>query len=310
MLADEPREMSEMNEGNIAVVAGLKHTVTGDVITLPSKSSKTEFLSKLQFKTLHIPQPMFFCSIEPESASYQKDLDYALSCLSREDPSLRVSVDDETGQTMLSGMGELHLEIIIDRIRQEYKVPAELGKLQVAYRETPTIPITLSDSLVRTYGNHTHSVTMDITVEPSHDVIEPQLVYSKDTINCPTNISYSDIIGAIQNGIELACQRGPVLCYPVSHVQVTVHHVQVNQGTSLPVVTACTTSCVSKALRESQGQLLEPLMELSITLPHEYLTVVLSDLTSLRRAQVLEIKDASDVKTLSVLVPVASLTVR
>lgn len=121
-------------------------------------------------------------------------------------------------------MGELHLEIILDRILQEYKIPAELGKLQVAYREAPTvsvqksgilnlkgnvlIPFTLTDTLVRTYGNQTNEVTIQLTLEPTNDTTITSSFPNKDTLTYPSAMNYEDIIKAVRNGIELACQRG------------------------------------------------------------------------------------------------------
>lgn len=138
--ADELQEVSGAGEGTIVVVMGMKHTYTGD--TLVQSDAVASALEEEGVASLldppPVPPPVFFCTVEPSSAANQKSLDHALQCLSREDPSLRVSFDRETGQTVLSGMGELHLEIVEERLRRVYRVECQLGQLRVAYRESIT----------------------------------------------------------------------------------------------------------------------------------------------------------------------------
>ena len=130
--ANDYVQVKEVHHGNIAVVSGLKATMSGDtVVTNPSFAKKHP---ELNLAGIQVPDPVYFCSIEPPSMSKQKALEMALAKLAREDPSLRVDIDNESGQTLLSGMGELHLEILLQRIRKEFKIDADLGPLMVAYR--------------------------------------------------------------------------------------------------------------------------------------------------------------------------------
>ena len=145
--ADEFQSVEEVTDGNIAILSGLKDTTTGDTLLSGLSAGKSALKTFEQEQIKHgdeavspflsgvsVPDPVFYCSIEPPSMAYAKKLETALQNLAREDPSLGVTINEDTGQTVLSGMGELHLEIIQDRIKKEYKVDADLGELMIAYR--------------------------------------------------------------------------------------------------------------------------------------------------------------------------------
>ncbi len=159
---------------------------------------------------LEVPDPVFFCSIEPQSLAYQKPLEHALACLVREDPSLRVREDPETGQTILSGMGELHLDIIEDRIQKEYGVEAQLGPLQIAYKESISGVADNTVHLERTFGDTRHVVTATVTVRHSPRVerkptlaVEPQ-----SDSQIPNNGLKPYLFKAVQEGVTSAFSRG------------------------------------------------------------------------------------------------------
>lgn len=173
---------------------------------------------------LHVPDPVFLCSIEPASMSHQKGLEHALACLTREDPSLRVTVNEETGQTILSGMGELHLEIILDRIHKEYKVDAELGEVFIAYREAITGRGEETYTLDRQLGDTRHLVTVSVSIKPDDDDQEKERtktdVKFKHTVDPypdssikekPIKIPHRK---AVKNGIVSGFNRG-TLCFMV-----------------------------------------------------------------------------------------------
>ncbi|XP_040012868.1 ribosome-releasing factor 2, mitochondrial isoform X2 [Xiphias gladius] len=179
--ADQHVEIPSMTAGNIALTVGLKQTVTGDTI-VSSKASAAAAARRAQndngmgkkrgehatvvLSGVEVPDPVFFCTIEPPTMAKQADLDNALNCLQREDPSLKVRVDPDSGQTVLCGMGELHIEIVHDRIRREYGIETHLGPLQVAYRETVLHEASTTDTLDRTVGERRHVVTVELAVRP------------------------------------------------------------------------------------------------------------------------------------------------
>lgn len=168
---------------------------------------------------LNVPDPVFLCSIEPASMSHQKSLEHALACLTREDPSLRVSFNEETGQTILSGMGELHLEVILDRIRKEYKVDAELGEVFIAYREAITTRGEETYTLDRQLGDTRHLVTVSVSIKPAGDDDDDKKISKTDVKFKHTIEPYPNSIlkekpiriqhrKAVKNGIISAFNRG------------------------------------------------------------------------------------------------------
>lgn len=310
--ADDLTEVTSMSEGNIVAAVGLKNTVTGDVLVqsaAAAKAVKKDFESKdlpAVLQGLKVPEPAFFCTIEPDTAAQQTELDHALQCLSREDPSLRVSVDPDTRQVILSGMGELHLEIIHNRIQREYRVQANLGKLRVAYREAPTIAVTSTGNLDRNLSNKKHSVSLSLAITPLNGGELPCVKLSP-SISIPSWTTASDIQEAFRNGVEIACGQGPLLGFPIRSVQIELTDLVLGAGTSMPVVSACVSETVSKALRKTEVQLLEPFSQLVVTVPDELLGAVLSDLTSARRGVIGEVTSHDDTVTVTAHVPVASL---
>ncbi|XP_021495250.1 ribosome-releasing factor 2, mitochondrial isoform X2 [Meriones unguiculatus] len=314
--ADQYVEIPSLTAGNIALTVGLKQTATGDTM-VSSKSSalaaarragrggkkhgQNSEAESLLLAGVEIPEPVFFCTIEPPSVAKQPDLDHALERLQREDPSLKVRLDPDSGQTILCGMGELHIEIIHDRIKREYGLETYLGPLQVAYRETILNSARATDTLDRTVGDKRHFVKAELEVLPAE---APCGV---------AGIEYADCVGAdllqasreaIENAVHSACLQGPLLGSPVQDVAVTLHSLVVHPGTSTTMVYACISRCVQKALKKADKQVLEPLMSLEITVTSEYLSPVLADLAQ-RRGNVQEIQTRQDNKVVIGFVPLA-----
>ncbi|KAI5608427.1 ribosome-releasing factor 2, mitochondrial [Silurus asotus] len=320
--ADQHVEIPSLSAGNIALTVGLKQTVTGDTI-VSSKASAAAAARRANTKTegkkgsgqemnslvlagVEVPDPVFFCSIEPPSMAKQADLEHALKCLQREDPSLKVRTDPDSGQTVLCGMGELHIEILHDRIRREYNLETHLGPLQVAYRETIMQSVTTTDTLDRTLGDKRHVVTVELTVNP-WEASAPgstacHLTYEEEV---EAQIS-ADIKEAVDSGVQSAYLQGPVLGYPVQEVLTVIHSVCVEPGTSLAMVSACVSRCMLKGLRQAGGQVLEPVMSLEVTVDEEYLSSVLGDLAQ-RRGTVRDIQSRHDCKVLLATVPLAEM---
>ncbi|XP_021107335.1 ribosome-releasing factor 2, mitochondrial isoform X2 [Heterocephalus glaber] len=296
--ADQHIEIPSLTAGNIALTVGLKQTATGDTL-VSSKSNalaaarraeregekqqrRSSEAERLLLAGVEIPEPVFFCTIEPPSGSKQPDLDHALKCLQREDPSLKVKLDPDTGQTVLCGMGELHIEIIHDRIKREYGLETFLGPLQVAYRETILNSAHATDTLDKTLGDRQHLVSVELEARPGETPSVTPVIEYADSVSRDL---LKDSQEAVENGIHSACLQGPLLGSPVQDVRITLH---------------------SLALKKADKQVLEPLMNLEIIVPRDYLSPVLADLAQ-RRGNIQEIQTRQDNRVVIGFVPLAEI---
>lgn len=321
--ADQHVEIPSLTAGNIALCVGLKQTVTGDTI-VSSKASAAAAVRRAQkegegerkrggeqaslvLAGVEVPEPVFFCSIEPPTMSKQADLENALTCLQREDPSLKVRVDPDSGQTVLCGMGELHIEILHDRIRREYGIETHLGPLQVAYRETILQSVATTDMLDRTVGERRHMVTVSVAVCPIMDDSSSSLTSCEITYDEEVEEQLSpDVRDAVENGVNSSYLQGPLLGYPVQGVSTMIQSVSMEPGTSLAMLSACVSRCMLKALRQAGGQVLEPVMSLEVTVGEEHLSSVLGDLAQ-RRGAIRDIQSRHDSKVLLATAPLAEM---
>ncbi|XP_013983550.2 ribosome-releasing factor 2, mitochondrial [Salmo salar] len=321
--ADQHVEIPSLTAGNIALCVGLKQTVTGDTI-VSSKASAAAAVRRAQkegegerkrggeqaslvLAGVEVPEPVFFCSIEPPTMSKQADLENALTCLQREDPSLKVRVDPDSGQTVLCGMGELHIEILHDRIRREYGIETHLGPLQVAYRETILQSVATTDMLDRTVGERRHMVTVSVAVCPIMDDDSSSLTSCEITYDEEVEEQLSpDVRDAVENGVNSSYLQGPLLGYPVQGVSTMIQSVSMEPGTSLAMLSACVSRCMLKALRQAGGQVLEPVMSLEVTVGEEHLSSVLGDLAQ-RRGAIRDIQSRHDSKVLLATAPLAEM---
>ncbi|XP_064592947.1 ribosome-releasing factor 2, mitochondrial isoform X2 [Zonotrichia leucophrys gambelii] len=319
--ADQQIEIPSLMPGNIALTVGLKQSATGDTI-VSSKASAVAAarragrdagekkrsgsgVDSLLLAGVEVPEPVFFCTIEPPSMARQQDLDNALSCLQREDPSLKVKPDPDTGQTILCGMGELHIEIIHDRIKREYGIETYLGPLQIAYRETILNAAQATDILDKTVGDKRHCVTAEIEVRPTSGegaATKPIISYAENV----SEVLPKELQGAIENGITNSCIQGPLLGFPVQDIDVTVQSLTVHPDTSHTMVSACVSRCLQKALKKAGIQILEPLMNLEITVSEDYLSAALADLAQ-RRGNIQEIQSRQDNRVVIAAVPLAEM---
>ncbi|XP_059906424.1 ribosome-releasing factor 2, mitochondrial [Gadus macrocephalus] len=314
--ADQHVEISSLTAGNIALAVGLKQTVTGDTIVSSKASAAAAARRANQDQELgtkasvilsgvEVPEPVFFCSIEPPTMAKQADLEHALNCLQREDPSLKVRVDPDSGQTILCGMGELHIEILHDRIRREYGIETHLGPLQVAYRETVLNQASATETLERTLGERRHVVTVTLEVSPVDEV----------SLGGACGLTFDEEAGrqmsaemkdAVDNGVQSSYFQGPLLGYPVQGVSTAIQSVRLEPGTSLAMVSACVSRCMLKAMRQAGGQILEPVMSLEVTVWEAHLSSVLGDLAQ-RRGAVRDIQSRHDNKLVLATVPLAEM---
>jgi len=332
--ADELVPVTSVLAGNIGVASGLVFTKAGDAITNYSdiraikmksqnlqmskggendmKTGEGDWTSlKMALPSIKVPDPVFFCSIEPPSLGAINDLEKALERLKREDPSLRVKVDEETNQTILSGMGELHLEIILDRIRREYKVDASLGPLEMVYKEevvgpSKETPITETYVFDRVMNGKRNYVGITLSLYQGDDT----KLNSSQFINCPdidTPVFIREKqVETSQHGIKSALNSGPLLGFPVSQASFKVENIT-TMGKVVPsALSAAAASCARNALKKANVILLEPVMNLELSVEPVYCDVVQSDLA--RRRGVVSDRFATDfIATIQAKVPLAEM---
>lgn len=241
--------------------------------------------TQLQLKP-QIPDAVFFCSIEPPSISYQVQLEKALDQLHREDPSFRVNYDETTMQTVLGGMGELHLEIIKSRILSEYKIEADLGPLQIAYKETIVQPIRDTFELKKEISGSAQEVTIEMSLRT-----DAKEIFCLDTHPIEAQALaaiHQKYIKCVKKSVDSTLCRGPLVGGNVIDTQVVLHKLVLGKRTAESFLMSATAQCIHKLLRKTGCRLLEPLMSIQIIVPGSRLNVVLGDLAK-RRAEINEV---------------------
>ncbi|XKL64557.1 hypothetical protein PGB90_004643 [Kerria lacca] len=291
--ADEYSEINEISRGNIVAATGLKAVFSGDFITNSSTSLKSAVkklckerkLSEEEGQTLlcpslKIPEPVFFCSIEAPSKKYQVVLDTALEELQKDDPSLQVKIEPDTGQTILGGMGELHLEIIKDRILKKYKVDADIGPLQIAYKEYLISEAKQTYDFAITLGDTHHSAMVTLSVFPMKNKEQNFLILDKSVENIVnTSQITSKQLTLIKNGLELAVQRGPKVGCPIQNANFMIHWLEIKKFTTDSIISSAAAQCAQKALAVASTVLIEPCMKLEVITDEENIGYVLTDLS-------------------------------
>ncbi|GAB5373075.1 hypothetical protein AAMO2058_001718800 [Amorphochlora amoebiformis] len=242
--------------------------------------------------------PVFYASIEADSGSDQRALDTALEQLMLEDPSLSVEEDKETGQTLLKGMGELHLEVVFNRLIKDFKVGARLGKMRVAYRETILQGTTYSKQLEHIIKGATSSAMVKLSILPVEGPItDPKHIipidinsdaWDKLELSLGEKMATTHVEEAIRS-IRDAFSYGPSLGYPVIGVKVDIQDLEITPSSNPSTTGACTFQCAIDGLKQLPGQILEPIVKVSVRVPNEFMGAVLSEITSLRRGQVAEV---------------------
>ncbi|CAK9809277.1 Ribosome-releasing factor 2, mitochondrial [Anthophora plagiata] len=317
--ADEYQEVPSITRGNIAAVAGLKYTMAGDLITSNATAMKnamnklkdqvnvkSEDMEKIFDRNTKTLEPVFFCSIEAPSLSTQSALEKALQQLEREDPSLRVTQNEETGQIVLAGMGELHLEIIKERIRSEYKVEADLGPLQISYRETITEPIKDTFSADYKIGNTSQKVTIIMSLIPNYQGSEILLLDKSPECNANIDAIPSKVMKAMKTSVRLALLHGPKLSYPVVNMGVKLHWLECALSITPSLISAATSQCIRQLMRNTGVILMEPIMRLEIVTPSDHSSIILKDLTK-RRAEIKDVDIRGPNKVIQCVAPLAEL---
>ncbi|XP_065344902.1 ribosome-releasing factor 2, mitochondrial [Cloeon dipterum] len=318
--ADEFQEVQEMSSGNIVSVTGLKDTFAGDLVTgnLSSANSAKEKLMKLKgidaSEAEHILatsgsslDPVFFCSIEPPSQSTQKALEKALAELQREDNSLKVSFNQETGQMVLGGMGELHIEIIKERIVSEYKIDVDLGPMQIAYKEIIQDAVKDSHQFSQKIGSSQNNVNLTISLEPQDQYIKYQLEVDRFGENAAKlNSLPPKIQNALRKGAASGLMSGPLLNCSIVGVKPVLHAFSSSFGTTDTAIIAATTQCIQKLLKVGGTRLLEPVMQMELIADPDVVSAIISDLTR-RRGNIVTIAERGKQKVVVAHTPLAEL---
>lgn len=274
MHANSREEIKEVQAGDIAAVVGLKYTTTGDTLCDPEKP--------ILLETIHFPEPVISVAIEPKTKGDQEKMSIALGRLSKEDPSMRVYTDEESGQTILAGQGELHLEILIDRLKREFSVEANVGKPQVAYREAITAPVEQEGKFVRQSGGRGQYGHVWVRLEPKEPGTGFVFVDGIKGGTVP-----KEYIPAVQKGIQEQMQNGVLAGYPVVDVQATLFDGSFHEVDSSEMAFKIAGSMAFKeGALKAKPKLLEPIMKVEVVTPDEYMGDVMGDLN--RRRGVLQ----------------------
>lgn len=270
MHANSRQEISEVFSGDIAAAVGLKDTGTGDTLC--------DEKNPVILESMNFPDPVIDIAVEPKTKADQDKLGVALAKLTEEDPTLRAKTNEETGQTILSGMGELHLDIIVDRLRREFKVDTNVGKPQVAYRETFRASAKVEGKFVRQSGGRGQYGHCWVEFEP----LEPGTGFQFESKIVGGAIP-REYIAPIQAGIEESMQNGVLAGYPVVDIKATVVDGSYHDVDSSEMAFKIAGSMALKAAKDKcQPVILEPMMKVEVTVPEEYMGDVMGDLNSRR----------------------------
>ncbi|MHA7918358.1 elongation factor G [Alloalcanivorax xenomutans] len=294
MHANSREEIKEVRAGDIAACVGLKDVTTGDTLCDPNK---VIVLERMEF-----PEPVISVAVEPKSKADQEKMGLALGRLAQEDPSFRVKTDEETGQTIISGMGELHLDIIVDRMKREFKVEANVGAPQVAYRETFTKPADVEGKFVKQSGGRGQYGHVKVKFEPIDRDEEFQF---EEQIH--GGVVPKEYFGAIQKGIDEQLQAGVLAGYPILGVKAILydgsyHEVDSNEN----AFRMAGGLAVRNAAKDAGAVLLEPIMKVEVVTPEEYMGDVMGDLNR-RRGTVQGMDDTVSGKVIRAEVPLSEM---
>jgi elongation factor G len=294
MHASERSEIKEVRAGDIAAAVGLKDVTTGDTLSDPEK---VIILEKMEF-----PEPVISVAVEPRTKVDQEKMGVALQRLAKEDPSFRVHTDTESGQTIISGMGELHLEIIVDRMKREFKVEANVGKPQVAYRETIRGTVDSEGKFVRQSGGRGQYGHVWLKLEP----LPPGKGY--EFVNGIVGGAVPrEFIPAVDKGIQEAVQTGVIAGYPIVDVKVTIFDGSYHDVDSNEMAFKIAGSLGFKeGFRKAKPVLLEPIMKVEVVTPEDYYGDIVGDLNR-RRGQIIAMEDSPSGKAVTAEVPLAEM---
>ena len=296
MHANDRQEIKEVLAGDIAAAIGLKDVTTGD--TLCSIDGAI-VLERMEF-----PEPVISVAVEPRSKPDQERMGIALGKLAQEDPSFRVRTDEESGQTIISGMGELHLDILVDRMRREFNVEANIGKPQVAYREAITATIDIEGKFVRQSGGRGQYGHVWVKFEPGEDANAEGLEFVNEVVGGTVPREY---IPAIEKGIAEQMQNGVLAGYPLLGLKATLFDGSFHDVDSNEMAFKVAASMATKKLAQEGGaELLEPIMKVEVVTPETNMGDVVGDLNR-RRGIILGMSENASGKVVDAEVPLGEM---
>ncbi len=294
MHADKREDIKEVYAGDIAAAVGLKNTLTGDTL---SDENNPILLEVIEF-----PDPVISVAIEPKTKGDQEKLGLSLGRLSQEDPSLRVSTDEETGQTIISGMGELHLEIIVDRLKREFKVDANVGKPQVAYRETVTKKVEVEGKYIRQTGGRGQYGHVVFEIEPLER--GAGFIFDNKIVG---GVVPKEYIPAIEKGVVEAMAGGVLAGFPLVDMKVALTFGSYHDVDSSEMAFKIAASMALKdGVRKASGVILEPIMNVEVVVPEEYLGDTMGDLSS-RRGKIIGMNARGGAQVIDAHVPLSAM---
>ena len=293
MHANKREEITEVYAGDICAV-GLRDTNTGDTLCDPG--------APIVLEAIEFPDPVIQIAIEPKTKADQEKLGEALQKLAKEDPSFRVNVNRETGQTLIAGMGELHLEIIVDRMLREFKVDANVGKPQVAYRETIRRPAEAEGRFVRQTGGHGQFGVVELKIEPMEKGGGFEFEDGTKGGSIPRNF-----IPSIEHGVKEAMESGVLAGYPMVDVKAIVVDGKYHEVDSSEIAFKIAGSMAFKeAAEKASPVLLEPVMDVEVVTPQEFMGDVIGDLNA-RRGKIQEMENRAGAQVIAARVPLATM---
>ena len=294
MHSNNREEIQAAHAGDIIAFVGMKDTTTGDTLC---EKDRPIVLERMEF-----PEPVIEIAIEPKTKADQEKMSTALQRLAAEDPSFRVSVDHESGQTIMKGMGELHLDILVDRMKREFKVEANIGAPQVAYRETITKSCEISYTHKKQTGGSGQFAKIDLVFEPT----EPGEGFIFESKVVGGNVPREYIPG-VEKGLKQAKETGIVAGFPVLDFKVTlVDGAYHDVDSSVMAFEIAAKSAFKEGMQKAGPQLLEPMMSVEVVTPEEYMGDIIGDLNS-RRGQVASMEDRGNAKVITAMVPLANM---
>lgn len=294
MHSNNREEIKKASAGDIVALVGLKDTTTGDTLC---DVNKPVILERMEF-----PTPVIEIAVEPKTKADQEKMSLALQRLAAEDPSFQVSVDHESGQTIMKGMGELHLDILVDRMKREFKVEANIGAPQVAYRETISKEVEVDYTHKKQTGGSGQFARVKMTVKPGE--LDSGFVFENTVVggNIP-----KEYIPGVEKGIDMAKDSGIIAGFPVIDFHVTLYDGAYHDvDSSVMAFETAGRAAFKEALQKAGPQLLEPVMKVEVVTPEEYMGDIIGDLNS-RRGQVQSMEDRGNAKVVTAMVPLANM---
>jgi len=294
MHANSREEIKTVKAGDIAAIVGLKKTTTGNTLCDPN--------NPVLLESITFPEPVIRIAVEPKTKADQEKMGIALQKLAAEDPTFRVNTDEETGQTIIAGMGELHLDILVDRMKREFKVEANIGAPQVAYRETITNEIKMEEKYVKQSGGRGQFGHVYLKVSPQEPGKDYEFINSIVGGKIP-----KEYIPAVDKGIKEAMTKGIIAGYPVVDVKAELYDGSYHDVDSSEMAFKIAGSiCFQNAVKQANPVILEPIMDVEVTVPENYFGDVMGNINS-RRGQISESGDRGIIKFIKAKIPLAEM---